>query len=37
LFANDELRDETGAFILNAEKSGEYEGYVNIELLNSSF
>lgn len=33
LFANGEPRNEADAFILNAEKSGEYEGYVNIGLL----
>lgn len=33
LFADGELRDEADAFVLNAEKSGEYEGYVNFGLL----
>ena len=33
LFADGELRDEVSAFVLNARKSGEYEGYVNYELL----
>ncbi|MGK0456354.1 MAG: signal peptidase I [Zhongshania aliphaticivorans] len=33
LFANDEPRDEAQAFILNAEKEGEYDGYVDLGLL----
>ena len=33
LFAKGELRDETEAFVLNAEKKGEYEGYFNMGLL----
>ncbi len=33
LFANGKLRDEAEAFVLNAEKKDEYEGYVNMGLL----
>lgn len=33
LFANGELRDEVAAFVRNAEKEGEYNGYVNQDLL----
>ena len=33
LLANGALRDEAEAFVLNAEKKGEYEGYLNMGLL----
>ena len=33
LLANGELRDEVAAFVRNAEKEGEYKGYVNHSLL----
>lgn len=33
LFADDAMRDEVDAFVLNAKKQGEYEGYRNIGLL----
>ncbi len=33
LFADGKLRDEVSAFVLNAQKSGEYEGYTNYGLL----